>query len=232
MKRNLIFAVSLITLLGAPRNGRAQEPPKVTVAVMSFTAAAMVKRDQYEALSAGIPIILGTELVTHPRVKLVERERMEKVMAELQLGATDKVDPATAVKMGKLLNAQYLVLGGFLVDMREDIELTTRVVEVETGQIRSATKVRGKGQDVFDLIGKLTKALSPLLSIDVPPGQPRGGETAHGDEYRGMTIFVEADRQRREGNKERAIQLARNAMQVAPRMEPECRALLAQLGAL
>jgi TolB-like protein len=232
--RKLLVAAVAASVLASPVEGRTQEAPrKITVAVLSFTAAAMVKADQYAPLAQGIPVILGTELVTHPSIKLVEREQLQQVMNELGLGATDKVDPETAVKVGKLLNAQYLVLGGFLLSPREEMELTSRVVEVETGQIRSATKVRGKGEDIFELIGKLTKALSPLLSIEPPPGQnrreaPNGG----GNDVQAIGTLIEAERQLEEGNKDRAIQLARNAMQVSPRLETECRALLQRAGAL
>ncbi|MGQ0646438.1 MAG: CsgG/HfaB family protein [Gemmatimonadaceae bacterium] len=235
MKRTLILTLATACVMSAsPRSGWTQDSPrKVTVAVLSFTAAAMVKRDQYAALADGIPIVLGTELVTHPSIKLVEREQLRSVLNELDLGRSDRVDAQTAVKVGKLLNAQYLVLGGFLVDPKEEMELTSRVVEVETGQIRSATKVKGKGQDIFELISKLTKSLSPLLSIEAPPGQPRrSGENAGGNDVQAFGIFIEADRQRQLGNKEKAIQLARNAMQVSPRFEPECRAMLSELGAM
>lgn len=236
MTRALVLATAALTFAGSfPRVADAQaEGRKVTVAVMGFTAAAMVKRDQYSALTQGIPLVLGTELVTHPNVRLVEREQLEKVLSELQLAGSDKVDPQTAVKLGKLLNAQYLVLGGFLVDPKEEMELTSRVVEVETGEVRSATRVRGKGQDIFELVGKLSKALSPLLSIEAPPGQPRRNDEAakKGDDIAAFMIFNEADRERQRGNKDRAIQLARNAMQVSPRFEPECRRLLSELGAL
>lgn len=231
--KKLVLAAAAASLLSSPTLGSAQEPSrKITVAVLNFTAAAMVKADQYAPLAQGIPVVLGTELVTHPSVRLVEREQLQQVMNELQLGSTDKVDPQTAVKVGKLLNAQYLVLGGFLVSPREEMELTSRVVEVETGQIRSATKVRGKGEDIFDLIGKLTKALSPLLSIEPPPGQRRSSEASGGNDVQAIGTLIEAERQLEEGNKDKAIQLARNAMQVSPRLETECRALLARMGAL
>lgn len=228
--------VALPVLLAVPEAASSQQQPapKITVAIMGFTSAAMVKAEQYAALTQGIPVVLGTELVTHPRVRLVEREQLQKVMEELQLAGTDKVDAQTAVRVGKLLNAQYLVMGGFLVDPREEMELTSRVVEVETGEIRSATRVRGKGQNIFELISKLSASLSPLLSIEAPPGQVRRGDEAakKGDDIQGLVILTNADRERQRGNKERAIQLARNAMQVSPRLEPECRRLLAELNAL
>lgn len=213
-------------------SARAQEK-KVTVAVLNFTATAMVKRDEYSALADGIPIILGSELVTHPAIQLVERENLQKVMNELNLARTDMVDAQQAVKVGKLLNAQYLVLGGFLVDTKENMQLTSRVVEVETGLIKSATKVSGKGQDVFELVAKLTKALSPLLNIEPPKGRDRPSEPAAGgtNDVQALVQFVAADREAQNGNKTEAIRLAKTAMQLSPKVEPECRELLTKLGA-
>ena len=236
--RQILLALTLLggTLASAPTKVLAQDASgrKVTVAILDFTASAMVKRDQYAALADGIPLVLGTELVSHPAIELVERQALQAMLNELQLGASDKVDPQMAVKIGKLVNARYIVLGGFLVDFREDMELTSRVVEVETGIVRGATKVRGKGDNVFEIIAKLTKALSPLLDLPTPPaGQPRPSEGAkQGDDLRGFVLFTEAQKAEGLGNKEEALRLAKNAVTVAPSFEPEYRRMAARLGVL
>lgn len=235
MRYHTLLRLSVGLLLAIPSRGPAQASDrKVTVAILDFSASAMVKRDQYSALSDGIPLLLGSELASHPSINLVERKAIQSILNELQLGAGDKVDPAMAVKIGKLVSAQYLVLGGFVVDFREDMEMSSRVVDVETGIVKSATKVRGKGDQVFDVIAKMTKALSPLLDLpSPPPGQARpSGNAAPGDNIRGLVIFSAAQREESLGNREAALRLAKNAATVAPALEPEYRQMAARLGAL
>lgn len=234
MQRRVMHTLAVAAVFGTLTVPIAQgQDTKVTVAVLTFKASAMVKQDQYDALSDGIPMLLGSELVTHQSIQLVEREDLDKVLNELQLGRTETVDPQTAVKIGRLLNAQYLVLGGFVVDPKETMTLTSRVVEVETGLIKSSTKVTGKGQDVFELVSKLTVALSPLLNISAPKGRDRSSDTAdQGNQVQALIQFAAADREARDGNKTEAIRLARTAMQLSSKIEPEARQLLARLGAL
>jgi hypothetical protein len=63
----------------------------------------------------------------------VERELLDKIMAEQKLSASGLVDPVTSVQVGKLLGARGIV-AGTVTDLGENIEIHARLVKVETAE--------------------------------------------------------------------------------------------------
>lgn len=104
--------------------------------------------------------ILITELVKSGKFIVVERGRMEKVLEEQKLQARGMVDPNTAVKIGKILGLEAIVIGAvsqfgvkteghdYLLKKgkRQVAEATAeiRMVDVETGQVLLADSGKGR----------------------------------------------------------------------------------------
>ena len=63
--------------------------------------------DPGEAISAALTSKMGNS----PKFILIERENIDKVLAEQINGATGLISPETAAEQGKLLGAKYIVLG-------------------------------------------------------------------------------------------------------------------------
>src|SRR6185436_12447551 len=55
--------------------------------------------------------VFVTELVKSGKFRVVEREQLQALMQEKNLTLSGDVDPATAVKVGKLLGVNYLLTG-------------------------------------------------------------------------------------------------------------------------
>ncbi len=70
---------------------------------------------KYETLGFGLSEMMISDLGQVQKLKLVERIRLEALLAELRFGATQKVDPATAPRIGKLLSAGRIVGGTYTV---------------------------------------------------------------------------------------------------------------------
>lgn len=70
---------------------------------------------------------------------MLERPDIDKVLTEQEFSHTVVVDPSTAAKLGKILGAEYIVLGAVTGLARVDGEyagrVTLRMVEVETARI-------------------------------------------------------------------------------------------------
>jgi hypothetical protein len=67
-------------------------------------------------------------------VRVVERAMLDKIMAEQKLSASGFVDPASSVKIGKLLGAKG-ILSGSVTDLGEKIEVNARLINVESGEV-------------------------------------------------------------------------------------------------
>src|ERR1019366_8548589 len=79
---------------------------KPTVAILSFRNGAIGKaHDELDPLSKGICDVLITEMADNPGIVVIERDQMEAILKEQKLSSDKMTDPATAVKVGKLLGA-------------------------------------------------------------------------------------------------------------------------------
>ncbi len=80
-------------------------------AVVAVLPAAILGDDppRYAALSGALAQMLVSDLSLIERIRLVERTQLASLMDELALSGTDRVDPATALRLGRLVRAERLV---------------------------------------------------------------------------------------------------------------------------
>ncbi len=113
------------------------------------------------ALGGAAAHFLESRLSDSPRVRLVERARLDDVVGELKLQQGELVDPATAVKMGKLLGVALIVTGN--VDrIGTDLVVSARVIAVAGGEILGTKEVHCAqcgADDLFDAVDLLAGAL-------------------------------------------------------------------------
>jgi curli biogenesis system outer membrane secretion channel CsgG len=83
---------------------------KPTVAVLRFKNKADNPWWQRSGAQA-VQDVFVTELVKSGRFRVVEREQLQALMREKNLTLSGDVDPATAVRVGKLLGVNYLLTG-------------------------------------------------------------------------------------------------------------------------
>lgn len=151
-----LFAISI--LLAAPL--AAADDTRPTVAVLYFDYSG--KSADMGVLRKGLAQMLISDLSTLDGVRLVERDRLEEILAELKLGQSGKIDAASAAKVGKLLGARYMVLGGYF-DLMDTLRADARVVEVETGKVVQSIGAQGKPQDFLSVEQKLSDELAKIL---------------------------------------------------------------------
>lgn len=174
VSRMLAAATALAALTVTAPVLRAQGTPKTTaptVAIMYFNNGALVDHDAYEAMSKGMADILITEMKTNASIRVIERDALQKLLEEQNLGASKRTDPATSARLGKILGAQHMILGGFFVDRKGNLRLDARAVNVETSEIEHVETTSGKADDVLDVIGQLAQKLNAGLKL---PGRPEG----------------------------------------------------------
>jgi TolB-like protein len=152
----------LAAALAAPLGTSAQEPERSVVAVVRFDNNTGDER--YEHLGRAMSSMMISDLSVIERIQLVERERIEEVMAELDLQVSGRVDPETAVELGMIVGAEYMVFGSF-VTVDPEMRLDTRVTRTETAEIVTTADVRGQGQSLFDLQQQLADTLIAGLEL-------------------------------------------------------------------
>ena len=166
----LVLSMPLAVLtLGATVNAqstaRAASERKATVAVMEFDNAAMVKRDEFAALTSGFQVLLTNAMATNKSIDVVERQKIQHLLEEQNLATAGRVDAATAAKAGKLLGVRHMLMGSFTVAPNMDMRLSVRSVNAETGLIEYTAEVSGKGDKVFALIDQLSAKVNSGLKL-------------------------------------------------------------------
>jgi len=81
---------------------------KLRVAVVDFANKSSFSGT---GLGNGISDMFVTALVKTSRVSVVERDELSKVLNEQGFTNSDLADPNTAIKVGKILGVQYIILG-------------------------------------------------------------------------------------------------------------------------
>ena len=163
--------IAAAALLAAPVASFAQANSPV-VAVLYFDNNSFGKdRADYDGLGKGIADLLITDMASNPSMRVVERDRIQSILQEQSLVQTKSIDPQTAVRLGKLLGAQYMITGGFMSDSKGTLLVTSRVISVETGAITNPVKLQSKSDDVLGLIGQLSTKLNTELKLPAPARQ-------------------------------------------------------------
>ncbi|HEY7235637.1 MAG TPA: CsgG/HfaB family protein [Gemmatimonadaceae bacterium] len=166
----LVVAASLIA---APALAAAQANSPV-VAVLYFDNNSFGKdRGDFDGLGKGIADLLINDMASNPSMRVVERDRIQSILQEQSLVQSKSIDPQTAVRLGKLLGAGYMITGGFMSDSKGTLLVTSRVINVETGAITNPVKLQSKGDDVLGLIGQLSTKLNTELKL---PAVTRTGD--------------------------------------------------------
>ena len=107
MKRVVVLVVLILTLLMVSLSS-AEEKPRLGILRFSNDTHA-----GWWSGTAGRDLqdMLASELVSMGSFQVLERKELEAVLSEQDLGASGRVNPKTAAKIGKIKGAKYLVAG-------------------------------------------------------------------------------------------------------------------------
>jgi TolB-like protein len=155
-----ILAPLLLLVTGSAAVGVPQE--RTVVAVLRFDNNTGDER--YDHLGRAMSSMMISDLSVIDRIQLVERERIEELMAELDLQYSGRVDPESAQSLGMIVGAQYMVFGSF-VTVDPEMRLDTRITRTETAEIVTTADVRGQGESLFDLQQQLADTLIAGLEL-------------------------------------------------------------------
>lgn len=107
-------------------------------------------------------------------ISVVERAQIDRALAEMALQGSVGADASTAAKLGKLVGAETVVVGGFQKAGKQ-IRITARFVQVETGVVRDTAKVTGALARIFSLQDEI---VARLLGKKRPPRRRRPAAAA------------------------------------------------------
>ncbi len=197
--------------------GLAAQDTRPGIAVLPFENGGSYGQDaeNFEALTIGLQQMLITEFASNAQLRVVERGRLRELLAEQDLGASGRVDANTAARLGRLVGARYVVLGGF-IDFWGDFRIDIRIVNVETGEVVRTERVRNKREELYNLVVESATKVTRGLNLPALPRQVQSQRESRQVPTEAVTLYTRgllfADR----GDNARATELFSQAIAQFP----------------
>ena len=86
------------------------KPEPNSIAVQTFASRG---DPLYRAMAKGIAAIVIADLTQVPGLKVLEREKVQKLLAEMRLGESGLTENSTAVRTGRMMRAEKVIVGSF-----------------------------------------------------------------------------------------------------------------------
>jgi TolB-like protein/ketosteroid isomerase-like protein len=107
----------------------------------------------------GLLLFIENSFVNSGKVRVIDRQNIEKITEEYQFQSTSLTDEETAVEIGKLANADLIVTGA-LSKVGEQYYLNVKVIDVESGEIIGSSIADASVEDVFyDMVNTAVKRI-------------------------------------------------------------------------
>lgn len=145
------------------------DPGMKTMAIIDFKNRSVSHKAQYDPMEQGFADLMINRLNNSTNLKVVERERIQWILNEIKM--QHQYDMEGAVRLGKQLGVQTVLLGSFII-VGDQIWLGARLVKVETSQILLTDEVKGDLDNFFDLVDKLGKKVADNINVTLKKETP------------------------------------------------------------
>ena len=158
----------LAVLLAARVVSAAAAPGPATIAITDLVA-----RDLPVGDASVVTDLLRGMVSRCGKITLVERQQMNRIMAEHAFQKTGCTGTDCAVRLGRILNVRWVCVGSYGKFMGERYTVTLRLVAVETGEALFASQAGGLTLDELQKdMARMADVLCAFFVSDVLASQP------------------------------------------------------------
>lgn len=127
---------------------------------------------KYSWLNAGITATVISDLSKIKDISVVSEAERKKVLKEVEFAMSGLVDDEKIVKVGKLLGANLIFSGSYLV-IDGQVRVNAHLISVEKGSIEKSVKIDGTLSKLFDLQDRIAFSLmaetEKIRLVDISP---------------------------------------------------------------
>jgi TolB-like protein len=174
-----LATVALLAVTGAE--------PRPVISVLYFDNNST--SPDLDVMRKGLADMMITDLVAWDGVTVVERDKLESVLSELKLQQSKRFDPVTAVKVGKLIGAQF-ALGGSMTLSGNQLRLDARLTSVKDGTAAATASTQGDKDKIFDLEQELV--LRVTSAIDAKLRDPSARKKSKVPDFQSLVAYSKA----------------------------------------
>jgi len=216
MRARAVAAVlSLLPILAGAQQRSQDTRPGIAVLPFSNGGSYGQAKEDYDALQRGIAGMMISELARNPAARVVEREQIQQLIGEQNLGAQGRVDSATVARIGKITGARYMVMGTF-VDFYGDFRIDVRLVNSETSEIVKTESDKVQRDHLFDLIRTISERL--MKDVNLPQLERRASDQRMDRRIptEALTYYSRALLYQDRGQKDKAVEMYTHALAIFP----------------
>jgi TolB-like protein len=213
----LWFGACSTTSTTTPAAVPAAPPPSLrrqTVAVFPFANDGVAGYDRLDFLRDWLADSLGAALQSSGELRVVERRELLKILQEQKLGSSALASKEGRLELGKIAGAQTLVFGDFAA-VGDVLQITARIVDVESGVILKSSSVRGNVDSPRALGEDLSRRLAQDLGISIARAAQASG-IASDRALAEAELFYQGLRLEKQGENDQAIERYRQALEIDP----------------
>jgi TolB-like protein len=165
-----VFLLFVVANIGICSLSGAQSDDPIRVAVMNFNNRSSA--GEWQWLSKGLADMIITDLSASERLMIVERERLNEIVAELKLTKAGVFDSSIAGQVGRVAKVDWVLFGSFLKEA-EHLRIETHLLDLKSEQLLRVEWVQGPAEEVLRLEKRLVQQLLKRLHVPITEAERR-----------------------------------------------------------
>lgn len=145
-------------------------PVENTLAVFPFRYRGV--NEELRPLERGLSHLILTDFSKISRLRLLERERVQALLDEMRLADSNRVEPSTGARSGRMLRAAQVVQGS-LQDQDARLRLDANVVDASSSTVTATGVAVDRLQQLFEVEKQVVLQLLERMGINVSPAERR-----------------------------------------------------------
>jgi tetratricopeptide (TPR) repeat protein len=163
------------------------KPDSNTVAVCYYQDLSPDK--SLRAFQKGLAAMVISDLSKIKSIKVVERVRLQALLEEMKLGQTGLVDAKSAPRVGKLLEAENIVVGNLSTG---SIRVVTTLASSGKGGVKGSSSVSVDNDKFFELPAFIVRETAKIMGIKLTDEESRAIGVPHTKVYNAVVYFGKA----------------------------------------
>lgn len=143
-------------------SGKEEAPPRIWILPLTPAEEAPRKAGERDGERDGKGVAMAeilTVLISHSTgAEVVDREHLDRILAEHSLGRKGLLSPEVQLKVGRLLGATVLVSGSFF-DQGDDLVVIAHATDISSSRLLASHREVGDGADLTGLLNRLQQRL-------------------------------------------------------------------------
>ena len=184
-----------------------------TIAVLYFDNNS--NDSKLDPLSKGLADMIISDLSNLDILRVVEREKIEEVLDEINRNSSDSFDSETQQKIGRLLGAEMILFGSYF-ELMNQFRIDAKIVKTETGEIIKSEGVNGLTSDFMKLEKQLVWKIARELDVKLKDEQETSFKMNKTMNYNAIFLFSEGLVFYDSGNKDDALKKFKAALEIEP----------------